>query len=169
MEQKTCTQCHISKTKNDFRHWRNVCKKCEREIAKLAQRKKALDPVHNKRRASMAAINRRANPERCLWWGAKMRAQRFGWAFSIDKSDIVVPDKCPVLGIPLIVGTKQTSNSPTLDRINNNYGYVKGNVCVISWRANSLKNDATLKELENIVLYMSKTVYTPKSSDSDTL
>jgi hypothetical protein len=43
-------------------------------------------------------------------------------------------------------------NSPSLDRIDTSKGYVKGNVWVISWRANKLKSDATLAELESIVL-----------------
>jgi repressor of nif and glnA expression len=51
----------------------------------------------------------------------------------------------------------QTHNSPTLDRICNGRGYVKGNVRVISWRANSLKRDANIEEIRSILKYMENT------------
>jgi hypothetical protein len=35
-------------------------------------------------------------------------------------------------------------------------GYVRGNVEVISWRANSLKRDGTLDEMEKLVMWMRK-------------
>ena len=44
-----------------------------------------------------------------------------------------------------------TRNSPSLDRIRLELGYVKGNVRVISGRANLLKNDATIEELEAVL------------------
>jgi hypothetical protein len=45
-------------------------------------------------------------------------------------------------------GTTNLDNSYSLDRIDSNKGYVKGNVWVISRRANVIKNNATLEELE---------------------
>ncbi len=41
--------------------------------------------------------------------------------------------------------------SPSLDRIDSTKGYTKGNIWVISNRANTLKNDATLSELKLLV------------------
>jgi hypothetical protein len=84
----------------------------------------------------------------------KSRAKAFGKDFNLDHSDIVIPDFCPVLGIPLSLnnnGAGYHSNSPSLDRIDNSKGYVKGNVRVISARANLLKNDATIEELELVL------------------
>ena len=86
---------------------------------------------------------------------ARSRSKKFGIEYDIDADDIVVPDTCPVLNIPLfIIGGRQTANSPSLDRIDNSKGYVKGNVKVISNRANLLKKDATLKELQALCRYM---------------
>lgn len=48
---------------------------------------------------------------------------------------------------------KRHDGSPTIDRIINDLGYVKGNVIVISWRANRIKSDATLAELKAIVAF----------------
>lgn len=85
--------------------------------------------------------------------GAKCRAKRKGLEFSITEEDIDIPMICPVLGIPL--KKNKTSgfhnNSPSLDRIDNNRGYVPGNVRVISNRANMLKCDATIEELEKVL------------------
>ena len=57
-----------------------------------------------------------------------------------------IPDVCPVLGIPLDQDPKgkgeRSDNSPSLDKFIPSLGYVKGNIHIISWRANHLKNDA---------------------------
>jgi hypothetical protein len=43
-------------------------------------------------------------------------------------------------------------NSPSFDRINNDpaIGYVRGNVNIISQRANQIKSDATAAELQAV-------------------
>ena len=88
---------------------------------------------------------------------AKYRAKQRGHEFTITKDDIVIPDKCPLLGIPLIKNkTIQKGNSPSLDRKDPTKGYIKGNVWVISNRANTLKNDATIQELKTLVENLEK-------------
>jgi len=63
---------------------------------------------------------------------------------------------CPVFGIPLAWSQQRNNgygplpNSPSLDRIDPSKGYVKGNVWVISCRANAIKNDATHEELKRV-------------------
>lgn len=84
-------------------------------------------------------------------------ARKRGLDLDIQECDIVIPTHCPVLGIPLIMGTRLAKdNSPSLDRVNPALGYVKGNVYVISWRANRLKSDATLDEVKAILKYMKR-------------
>lgn len=83
---------------------------------------------------------------------AQKRAKRKEVDFDLTPEDIIVPKKCPVLGITLIEGNNRTSDSsPTLDRIDSNKGYTKDNVWVISHRANQLKANASLEELEFFV------------------
>lgn len=85
---------------------------------------------------------------------AKRRAERNGWEFDLDY-DIVVPEFCPVLGIKLSpVRSRHSPASPSLDRFDNAKGYTKGNVRVISWRANKLKCDGSLEEFRKIVAYL---------------
>jgi hypothetical protein len=92
------------------------------------------------------------SPAEYLLSAAKQRARRGGLPFDIDVTDIIVPERCPLLGLRLVpFGGKRTDATPSLDRIESVRGYVKGNIWVISWRANRLKNDATLEELEAIV------------------
>ena len=90
---------------------------------------------------------------------ARQRAKKYGLEFSIEQCDVVIPDLCPVLGISLVsaIGKQGPTNaSPSLDRIDSSKGYVKKNVQVISWKANRVKCDATLEELEKITLHQRK-------------
>lgn len=87
---------------------------------------------------------------------ARRRAKDKGIEFSITDEDIVIPEKCPALGLALRSGRGITGSdcSPSLDRIDNSRGYVKGNVAIISFRANTLKNSATARELKLIADYV---------------
>ena len=90
---------------------------------------------------------------------AKHRAKKKGLPFTIRLSDIVIPERCPVLGFPLErCGKRPREHSPSLDRIDNALGYVPGNVAVISQHANHLKSDATIEELEAVLKYMKQAV-----------
>jgi hypothetical protein len=83
---------------------------------------------------------------------ARHRAKKNNLPFNIELSDIVIPEICPLLGIKLESNTDKTSpNNPSLDKIIPEKGYVKGNIWVVSLRANKLKNDATLQELKTLV------------------
>ncbi len=68
----------------------------------------------------------------------------------------MIPTHCPILGIPIfqMTGNKGGgANSPSLDRIEPELGYVPGNTIVISNRANRLKSDATIDELRAIASF----------------
>lgn len=106
------------------------------------------------RKERFAALHREwvaRNPERRLLAAAKKAAKSIGVPFDLELLDIVIPECCPVLGIPLARGRgTRTANSPSLDRIVPFLGYIKSNVIVVSWRANKIKNDATTSELRKI-------------------
>ena len=107
--------------------------------------------------ARMATMRRYYRNNKALWLfrSAKKRAEQFGLDFTITVEDVVVPEVCPVLGIPLTIGIgKPHDGSPSLDRLDSKKGYVKGNVFVISWRANRVKYDATIDELRAVIRYM---------------
>lgn len=85
---------------------------------------------------------RHEDPRRELVRGARLRAKAKGLEFDLTLEDIVIPDRCPILDIPIAKGLdgKPVAGSPSLDRFNNNLGYTRGNVRVISHKANACKN-----------------------------
>ena len=103
-------------------------------------------------RREQARLYRELHPNRILHSAAKMRARRKGLCFSLTWEDCNIPTYCPILGIKLEGHLGRLSDdSPSLDRIIPEKGYIKDNVWVISNRANRIKNDATLEELKQIV------------------
>lgn len=99
---------------------------------------------------------RSAHREYVLLKAARVRAKRLKVPFTISTDDIVIPELCPVLGFPLVVaeGGAPRFNSPSLDRIVPEKGYVPGNIAVISHKANSMKNNATLQEHRKLVAWL---------------
>ena len=86
---------------------------------------------------------------------AKHRARYKGLPFDLTPDMIEIPEVCPVLGISLEFGSVSSRDcSPSLDRIVPELGYVEGNIRVISGRANRIKSDASIEELEAILKYM---------------
>jgi hypothetical protein len=91
---------------------------------------------------------------------AKYRAKRKGIEFNLELSDIVIPKLCPVLKIPLAAGSSSGGPrgcSPSLDRIDNTKGYIKGNVQVMSHKANTMKHCANNNELILFANWIKKT------------
>jgi hypothetical protein len=97
-------------------------------------------------------------PERRMFNEARRRALKEGLEFNIELEDVKIPDVCPILNIPIrqkpFDGLRIASpNSPSLDRIDNTKGYVKGNVRVISTKANTRKSDLTLEDIKRLYEY----------------
>jgi len=84
---------------------------------------------------------------------AKRRAQKKNFEFALTLKDIPeIPAICPVLGIEIKQNARCAGDSsPSLDRISSLRGYVVGNIRVISYRANRLKGDSTIAELEKLL------------------
>lgn len=92
-----------------------------------------------------------------MWSSAKKRARQAGVPFTLRFVDFpAMPTVCPVLGISINMNARRgpCSNSPTLDRIVPSLGYVKGNVAIISHRANTIKSDGTLDEILAVAEYV---------------
>lgn len=86
---------------------------------------------------------------------ARYRAKRDGLPFNLSLDDLKIPEVCPVFGVPFVFGEKGNHPlSPSIDRVLPHLGYIKGNTQIISYRANTLKRDASLQEMEMLLGYM---------------
>ena len=118
-----------------------------REYAKIGK------PEHLKRRRELHRIN----PKVRGFSSSKERSKKIGVPFGFKSSKELpnIPLICPVLNIPMFAGDgKSTDNSPTLDRIDNTKGYIKGNVQWLSRKANQMKSNANFKEIEMLYNFM---------------
>ena len=175
---RLCPKCKVQKHITDFENNKNYvngrskwCIQCKRKYEKEYKeknqekikqsyelRKKQYNDAkkevyHNNETESREKLKKwyRNNTRNRLYSSAKRRAKVKNLDFNIEKDDITIPDKCPILDINLVVGDEYAhDNSPSLDRIIPEKGYVKGNVIVISHKANSIKNNATIADLEKV-------------------
>lgn len=155
---KKCINCNKKwYEENNRKRWQQI----KDNPTKLLEYRKKQREFRNKDINKKISRNNRfkdyqnKNPELTMLGNAKVRAKKNGLNFSIELSDVIIPEYCPVLSIKLKkIGVVKTYSSPSLDRIINELGYIKGNVRVISNRANELKNNATVNEIQSIVNYL---------------
>lgn len=87
----------------------------------------------------------------------KARAKLLGVPFNLTAEDFEIPEFCPVLGIKIERGTKGFhDNAASVDRLYPELGYTKGNIQIISFRANRLKGNATAEELMKIAVWVAE-------------
>lgn len=153
---KICSKCKLTKDislfyKNKARHdgIQSSCIECTKNSRSKNKERNAL-LNHN---------NRVKNPNKYLFKYAKRRSKQHNLDFDLELDDIQIPEKCPILNITLGVNKKRASdNSPSIDRIDNTKGYVKGNIMIVSWKANSIKNDTPntilIEYLEQYLRYL---------------
>jgi hypothetical protein len=153
---KPCKHGHISE-----RLIMGACLECKKIIDKnyKENNKKHIKEYHKKYAKENYSTEKRRkqyieNVESELYHHAKNRAKNKNLQFNIIKEDIVIPEKCPVFDVPLNFENKD--NVPTLDRVDNTQGYIKGNIQVISFKANRLKNSSSMDELKKIINYMER-------------
>lgn len=85
----------------------------------------------------------------------KQRAKCNGLDFDLTLKDLEYCEYCPIFGIKLDISPEASNdNKPSVDRIDNSKGYVRGNVHIVSGRANRIKSDASLEELRLLTSYL---------------
>ena len=132
---RVCKICREYKPYSEFhKHSRcpkgfnTVCKACRKPISKQSYANHPLE-YH-------------------IWHRAKTRAKNRGIEFNIEICDIVIPEKCPIFKTDFEVGNHKTCAS--LDRINPTKGYIKGNIQIISNKANMIKGDSTMQDIKKV-------------------
>lgn len=181
MKTKKCNKCGQTKPINDFYKCKSNddglqyrCKSCVLENSKK-WRNNNRDTIkqyyinnkdHMKQNMMMRYRQLKTDePWVIMYKAIKQRAKSKKMDFDLTPEYIksIWSDTCPVLGIPLYSAifesgqsrekckAKPMKNSPTMDRIDSNKGYIQGNVCIMSYRANMIKNCGTLEEHRKIV------------------
>lgn len=89
------------------------------------------------------------NFEKKLYWSAMHTAKKRSLEFSISVEDIIIPELCPYLNVPLttIMGQGIVETNASIDRIDSSKGYIKGNIQIISYLANKMKQNASIETL----------------------
>ena len=168
---KRCVKCGETKPLDEFYNDRKqkdgktvYCKSCltayreaHRERSKEYMRRRRLqdnETIKATRRKSW----RELDPGKRMLQQCRNRAKRKGLDFNLELSDIIIPEKCPLLDVPFQVGTQEDYEMTySLDRIDPSKGYVRGNVWVLTKKANSMKNSASRQELltfaNNVIKY----------------
>lgn len=94
-------------------------------------------------------------PEKLMLLELRKRARQRGIEFNLEIEDIVIPERCPILGIELVFGKGRVHDaSPSMDRIVPSKGYTKGNCFIISSKANRMKQENTIEDFEKIISYI---------------
>lgn len=134
--------------KNKMGQYGKKTQKCRSCIQRTARRYYR----HNK----SSALNKlHSNPEKTIFNRVKARAKQNNIEFNLTIDDIVIPKKCPVLDID-IIPFDNSVHSPSVDRLDPNKGYIKGNIKIISKKANAIKQNATSDELYKVYKYTKK-------------
>jgi hypothetical protein len=175
---KQCKKCGVVKLPEDFYttgrpkvdgtpQRQGTCKVCMTEIlrewrlnnpiayrnqhtrsgTKRTQRIKR-DVAYQEKQRQYKRDNSKKNFISSMWSRAKGRAKKLNLEFTLQVSDIIVPKYCPLLGVELKCGNKNSYQaSPSLDRLDPTQGYTATNARVISTLANTMKNGATKDQL----------------------
>ena len=177
---KTCSKCNLSKEEDQYsKHFykktgaprvilQSYCKECSttynRENKERLSKSRKLFRTNNPEALKLVYQRDKAirikYREKYLWTCARVRAKKYKRDFTISVEDIVIPEKCPLLGIPITRNSmdRHDQAAPTLDRVDNKKGYTKENTRVISLKANMMKHSATKEELlefsKNIFNYL---------------
>ena len=94
------------------------------------------------------------NPSWGLYLSTKNNARVAGLPHTITPEDIVIPERCPILDIPLEPGGASRKNWPSVDRLDPSKGYVPDNISVISYHANRCKSDMSFADIERMFNYI---------------
>ena len=147
--QKKCNECKKVLPSTEFY---TKTKKNNRKVLDYICR-----PCKNKK----DMIYRRNNFEKMILKRLKKRAERKNVPVSVTAGYLkkFIPDDmiCPVLGIKMEVGQKISNvNSPSVDRIIPEKGYVPGNIIIVSNKVNWIKSNATPDEIIKVGKFYKK-------------
>ena len=161
MTTKICTKCELEKDLKEFYKTSTTkdgytynCISCY-QLYRESHREQSVSYMKKLRETNPEKLNevkrnswRNLDPRKKMFQQCLHRAKRKHLEFNITIEDIIIPDECPILGLPFVIGIKgDYQQAPSLDRIDPNKGYIRGNIWVLSNRANTMKSNAGKEEL----------------------
>lgn len=99
--------------------------------------------AERERRSKNHQVYRRSNPSKYMMSQIQRSARNRGLKFNLTLEDFYIPEVCPILGVPFNYDI--VNLCPSVDRLDNTMGYVKGNICIMSTLANRMKFQADFK------------------------
>jgi hypothetical protein len=161
---KRCCRCGLEKSLDDFYRltrsrdgYTGVCRAC---INADRRRWRQQNPDRARKTSVRHRLIGKSRDPRLYWAKrafirVRCRARERNLSFSLTLEELVAiaPHYCPLLGIPLDYGANACDRSSlaSVDRLDSGKGYTKDNIWVISNRANTIKNNATIDELRTLV------------------
>jgi len=138
--QRICTYCNKKDDHIYFLKHKYICKDCNKKTQKEYRTK---------------------NLGKYLYLSIKKRTKYKNIIVDLNENDIKekIPKDmiCPLLKIKMEINNNYArGNSPTIDRIDPNKGYVKNNIQIISQKANLSKSNIYIDEYEKIYLNLIK-------------
>lgn len=140
---KTEYECKHCGTTDPIKFYKNNHSSCIRCQNKIRQEKLNLDIARKLYTSSNHSYNAKPNIS-----GYNLTVEYI--QDLLDKQNY----KCYYTGTNLKIGSKLTN--PTLDRINSNKGYVKGNVVICTEISNIMKNDLSIEEFKTQIKLLYK-------------
>lgn len=138
---RECNKCKVYKLYEYYhKHsgcvngYNTVCKDCRKPLSKQNYARMTL--------------------EYKMWHRCKTRARSKGIDFNLEESDFILPERCPIFNTEWEIGNHDLT--PSVDRIDPSKGYIKGNIQIISNRANMLKGNASIEDIERLLTYMKR-------------
>jgi len=171
-EKRTCTVCKNSLTldnyykKSDGKVTGKICKGCRRERVRVYNKREDRVLLRRERSKNKTPEQREQLVQKSRDYyatkigrvksflkTAKRRSSKFSEECNLDQEYLMnlLGDRCEVTGLEFDYSPHPTNKcnplAPSIDRIDNSIGYVKGNVRFVIWQYNIMRNELTDDEL----------------------
>lgn len=143
-----CSVCGADKEDTDFNRVKGKCNTC------------CYSQEYNKIKEKMGNVDggEIVYLKKVILSKAKKRSKKKNLEFNLTLGDLIniKNNTCPILGHEILYKSGiDNKRSASLDRVDPNKGYIKGNVKIVSYEGNSLKNrnnyHSAVKMLEYII------------------
>lgn len=160
-KEKWCFKCanwlelaHFHRGEHVYGGYSKVCRSCRADYMYTAENKRRAKREREYVETPMLLPHQTA---RSICSGAQSRAKRYDCSFNLDLEFIQSlwdsqQTRCWYSNLPMKMGKKKVGfYSPSLDRLEPDLGYVKGNVVLCLFAVNSFKQELTAEEFMNLL------------------